>query len=139
VKIAGIMSKNLVSVCMDDSLADVRHIFDNVNFHHLLVIEQDELVGILSDRDLLKALSPFMDTPSETPRDQACLNKKVHQIMTREVISIEQDAPIYCAINLFNRHKISCLPVVDTQHKAVGILSWRDIMRTLEQRQKQRQ
>lgn len=133
------MSKKVVSVSMDDSLADVKHIFDNVSFHHLLVIEKEQLVGVLSDRDLLKALSPFMDTPSETARDQACLNKKVHQIMTRELISIEADAPIYCAINLFNRHSISCLPVVDNHHNPVGILSWRDIMRTLEQRQKQRQ
>ena len=78
-----IMSKSIVTVDMDDSLKVIKEIFDNVGFHHLLVIESDKLFGIISDRDLLKVLSPTVGTASETTRDLESLNKKAHQILTR--------------------------------------------------------
>ena len=34
-------------------------------------------------------------------------------------------------IKIFNKHDISCIPVVDDEHKPVGIISWRDILKTL--------
>lgn len=125
-----IMSRSIVTVKLDDSLFRVKEIFDSAGFHHLLVVENDKLFGILSDRDLLKALSPNIGTLSETEKDKATLRKKVHRIMTRKPISISPSANIYDAIELFNQHKISCIPVVENKIP-VGILSWRDIIRFL--------
>jgi len=123
------MSKNVVAVEMDDSLRIVKRIFGNTRFHHLLVVEFGKLVGVISDRDLLKALSPNIGTLSETASDAASLDKKVHQIMTRKPVVLEQDAGILDAIELFKTHNISCIPVVDDEYKPVGILSWRDILK----------
>jgi len=125
------MSQSIVTVQMDDSLGLVKEIFDNTRFHHLLVVESDKLFGILSDRDLLKSLSPNIGTAAETERDAATLNKKAHQIMTRKPVSLKQNASVYDAVNIFNHHNISCIPVVDDKNKPVGIISWRDILRTL--------
>lgn len=125
------MSQSIVTVQMDDSLGLVKEIFDNTRFHHLLVVESDKLFGILSDRDLLKSLSPNIGTAAETERDAATLNKKAHQIMTRRPVSLKQNASVYDAVNIFNHHNISCIPVVDDKNKPVGIISWRDILRTL--------
>jgi len=127
-----IMSKTTVTVEMDDSLRVVKEIFDNVWFHHLLVVESGKLFGVISDRDLLKALSPNIGTASERTRDLATLNKKVHQIMTRKPVTLSLKAGIYEAIEVFNNHKISCIPVVDEEHKPVGIISWRDILKAIE-------
>ena len=126
-----IMSKTVVTVEMDDSLAVIKEIFDNTGFHHLLVVESDKLLGVISDRDLLKALSPNIGTLSETVRDLASLNKRAHQIMTRKAVTLGPDAAIFDAIKIFNTHNISCIPVVDEQNKPVGIISWRDILKTL--------
>ena len=126
------MTNVVVSVEMDDSLRVVKDIFDNTNFHHLLVVDNNELTGVISDRDLLKALSPNVGTLSETSRDAATLNKRSHQIMTRKPVTIKLGASIQEAINLFNTHTISCLPVVNTEVQAVGIVSWRDIFRTFQ-------
>ena len=126
-----IMSKTVVTVEMDDSLAVIKEIFDNTGFHHLLVVESDKLLGVISDRDLLKALSPNIGTLSETVRDLASLNKRAHQIMTRKAVTLGPDAAIVDAIEIFNTHNISCIPVVDEQNKPVGIISWRDILKTL--------
>lgn len=127
--IPSVMTHRIVTVQMDDSLAVVKEIFEASGFHHLLVVENEKLVGVLSDRDYLKAISPFLNSISERIRDRATLERKVHQIMTREVITLEVTDTMVSAIGLFNRHKISCLPVIDETGKPVGIVSWRDIFR----------
>ena len=131
-----IMTKAVVSVKMNDSLMVVKHIFDHAAFHHLLVVEAGVIAGIISDRDLLKALSPNIGTAAESVKDAATLNKKAHQIMSRQVISLTPNAGVYQAISIFNQHNISCIPIVDINGKPVGILSWRDIFKVLEAQHK---
>ena len=126
-----IMTKKIVTIELDDSLAMVREIFDNLKFHHLLVVESNKLVGVVSDRDLLKALSPNLGSISATSKDEATLNKRVHQIMTSKLVTLQPDAEISDAVNLFNTHRISCIPVVDNEFMPLGIVSWRDILRAV--------
>lgn len=131
-KINSLMSSNIVTVEMDDTLKIVKEIFDHTQFHHLLVVDANKLCGIISDRDLLKSLSPNLGTLAESSNDLSSLNKKAHQIMSRHPITIDADASIHTAIILFNKHKLSCFPVINAQHNPVGILSWRDIFKALE-------
>ncbi|QJR82710.1 CBS domain-containing protein [Alteromonas pelagimontana] len=131
--LADIMTTRVVTVHLDDNLATVREIFQSTGFHHLLVVENKKLLGIISDRDLLKALSPFLDEVTERSRDRATLERKAHQIMSRELITLTASSSIVSAIALFNRHAISCIPIIDDKHNPVGIVSWRDIMRYVEQ------
>ena len=125
------MTSTVVTVEMDDTLSEIKHIFDNASFHHLLVVEEGKLFGIISDRDLLKALSPHIGTAAERNNDLATLNKKAHQILTRKPHTLSPDASIYEAIDNFNDLKISCIPVVDEQRRPVGILSWRDVIKAI--------
>lgn len=129
--ISKIMKSQVVAVDMDHTIRRVNELFASNEFHHLLVLEDNKLVGIISDRDLFKSLSPRIGTPAETLQDTALLNKKAHQIMTRNPIVINQKAAVQDAIEIFNQNKISCIPVVNDEHIPVGILSWRDIMRLL--------
>lgn len=131
-KVCEIMSANPVTVGLDDPLSVVKDIFDNARFHHLLVIDEGELVGVVSDRDLLKAISPNIGTNVYTPKDLDTLKKRVHQIVTRKPITLPPDADIAQAVAIFNSHRISCIPIVDAANAAVGILSWRDIMKNLD-------
>ena len=129
--VENIMSKTVVTVEMDDSLKAVKDIFDNTGFHHLLVVESGKLCGVISDRDLLKSLSPNIGTIAETLKDAATLNKRAHQIMTRKPVTLAPNANIYDAIDVFNNQNISCIPIVDDARKPIGILSWRDILKAL--------
>jgi acetoin utilization protein AcuB len=126
-----LMTKRIVTVELDDKLAMVKDIFEHMHFHHLLVIDGGRLIGVISDRDLLKALSPNIGTSTESYKDTATLNKRVHQIMTRDPITLRPDASLQDAVNVFNSHSISCIPVVDDDDRPIGILSWRDILRVL--------
>ena len=119
-----------MTVEMDDSLRVVKEIFDNIRFHHLLVVDSDKLCGVISDRDLLNALSPNIGTVVETSRGAATLNKRVHQIMTRELVTLAPNAGIEDVINIFNHHNISCIPIGEKGREQVGILSWRYILKT---------
>lgn len=127
------MTKHLVTVELDDRLTVVKRKFEQFAFHHLLVVEEGKLYGVLSDRDLFKAISPKVGMPGETHQDAATLNKKVHQIMTRKPICLKADDDIYQAISTFNQYRISCIPIVSEQNHPVGILSWRDILRVIEE------
>lgn len=128
-KIDEIMTKAIVTIKMDDSLKLARSIFDRTKFHHLLVVEGGVLYGVLSDRDLLKAASPNIGTISETVKDAATLNKKVHQVMTRKLITVTLENNIQDVLAIFNNHTVSCIPVVDDQMRPVGIISWRDVLK----------
>ncbi|HCE09617.1 MAG TPA: CBS domain-containing protein [Oxalobacteraceae bacterium] len=134
-KVKEIMSANVVTVELDDKLAVVKDAFENLKFHHLLVVEDHKLLGVISDRDLFKALSPNIGTSTESYKDAATLNKRVHQIMTRHPIVLDEDATIDDAIDLFNTHSISCIPIVNNDNGPVGIVSWRDVLKALQTKQ----
>ena len=127
--ISQIMSAKLVTVELDDSLLQVKEIFDNASFHHLLVVDEGKLIGILSDRDLWKAISPNIGTNRYTAEDFATLRKRVHQIVTRHPITLTAKASVADAVKVFNTHHISCIPIVDGENVPVGIVSWRDILK----------
>jgi acetoin utilization protein AcuB len=130
--VANIMTTRIVSVEMDDPLDVVKKIFDTLKFHHLLVVDDRGILkGVISDRDLLKALSPYLGSAAENTRDLATLNRRVHQIMSRNLITLHPRATIAEAVKLFLEHRISCIPIIDAARKPVGILSWRDVLKTL--------
>ena len=130
--VGSIMTRRVVSVEMDDRLDVVKTIFDTLKFHHLLVVDSGgKLKGVVSDRDLLKALSPYVGSAAENARDIATLNRRVHQIMSRNLITLPPSASISEAVKLFLEQRISCIPIVDQALKPVGILSWRDVLKTL--------
>src|SRR5258707_1112530 len=122
--VGSIMTTRVVSVEMDDRLDVVKKIFDTLKFHHLLVIDdRGKLKGVVSDRDLLKALSPYVGSATENARDIATLNKRVHQIMSRSLVTLHPGASIPEAVQLFLEQRISCIPIIDAALKPVGILS----------------
>lgn len=125
------MTSKVISVALDDKLSTVKEIFDHLKFHHVLVVDEGKLLGVVSDRDLLKALSPNIGSRHESHKDLSSLNKRVHQIMTRRPVVLHEDASVDDAIYLFNTHSVSCLPVVDLQNRPIGLVSWRDILKNL--------
>jgi acetoin utilization protein AcuB len=128
-QISTIMTRNLVTVGPDDTLATLREVFHTHEFHHLLVVDRGRLVGVVSDRDLLKNLSPFIGRQSERSQDAFLLQRKAHQVMTRQLVSVKGDTPIKVATALLLHHRVTCLPVVDDHGSLEGIVTWHDLLR----------
>jgi acetoin utilization protein AcuB len=129
-RVESIMTKDVFTVRMDDTIGTIREILSHAKFHHLLVVDDHRLVGILSDRDIFKNISPFLDTLSEKRRDVSLLNRKVHQFMTHRPVTVTKATSVKEAAGLLLRHNISCLPVVSSRGEVQGVVTWRDILRT---------
>lgn len=124
------MTTDVVTIGMDETLRRAQQIFQERRFHHLVVLEENKPVGVLSDRDLLKQLSPFVGIRlSERPQDLATLQRRIHQFMTRRLVAISPESTISEAARTFMRHRVSCLPVICGDGKLVGIITTRDLVR----------
>ena len=129
-----IMTAKVITIGMDDTLGQIQKLFGKHKFHHVLIVEDAELIGIISDRDILKEISPYINTLSEDSRARKTLTKKAHQIMTRNPITVEPDILVEDAANIMLTKNISCLPVVSSSGKMEGILSLKDILNFYIQR-----
>lgn len=130
--IDAIMTRQVVTVSMDDNLEKIHLIFAKEHFHHLLVLEDDNtLAGVISDRDFLKAISPNVNKDCAHARDLATLNKKAHQIMSRYPVILRSGDSVEQAVDVLIENGLSCLPIVDAAGLVVGIVSWKDILRFL--------
>lgn len=125
-----IMSRPVITVSMDTNLSEMQALFDRERFHHVVVIDDHQTVGVISDRDLLKRLSPFVGCKfNERSQDENTLNLKAHQIMTRYPITVCPGDSVQRAVDLLLEHSFRSLPVVDRHDAPIGIISWKDILR----------
>jgi acetoin utilization protein AcuB len=85
--------------------------------------------GVISDRDLLRALSPYIHTASETLRDTETLIKRAHQIMLRQIDTVTPDTDCNSAVQRMLDADVSCLPVVGDDKVILGIVTWKDFLK----------
>lgn len=133
------MTTKLRMVDIDDQLTVVKQLFEQHPIHHLLVTENKKLVGVITDRDLYKHLSPTLGTSKETHTDISQAHKKVHLIMAKEPISAKADISVNDAVLMFYDHHISCLPIVDDNKHPIGIITWHDIIAIMAKQYRRRQ
>ena len=87
------------------------------------------LIGVISDRDFIKALSPFIHSLSEREQDRSTLNTKAHKIMSRTLITVSKTTLVEEASKLLLKYNISCLPVVSQEGEIEGIVTWKDFLK----------
>lgn len=127
--VADIMTKKIISVSSSETVKKMRQIFNKYPIHHILVINKGKLVGIIDDRSILKITSPYIDTKFESEKDLFTLTRQAHQLMTSNSTSILPSASIQEAARSLIKNNVDLLPVVDEEGKAIGVLSWKDVMR----------
>ncbi len=124
-----IMTKSVVTVHADDTLRRIRDIFEESKFHHLIVTDEGKIVGVISDRDLLKHLSPFAGNDlMERQQDRNLLKRKAHQIMHRKPVVVSSNMSVDDATDLLLRERVSCLPIMTAGRRLCGIVTWRDLL-----------
>lgn len=126
--VANIMTRQVHTIAPHDTLATIREIFAKVRYRHLLVAEEEKLVGVISDRDALRHLSPLIATDRERQEDRDQLQIPACNIMSTKIITVDAETLIDSASILLLENNISCLPVVKYDKRIDGILSWKDIL-----------
>ena len=112
------------------TIEKIRDLFEIHKYHHLVVHgDHNECVGVISDRDLLKNISPYLGKMNETSADRALLKRRAHQIMTRQLVAVRPNTALRAAARVMLDHRISCLPVLDQRGHCIGIVTLRDIVR----------
>jgi CBS domain-containing protein len=121
VSVGMLMTREVVTLGVTQPVRDAVRLFSSRQFRHLLVTEDDRLAGVLSDRDVLRALL----------RDAAASDFPVSSVMTKDPITVVSDASISEAIHLLTSHRINCLPIVAPSHRVLGILTTTDLLNAL--------
>ncbi|MCL0078278.1 CBS domain-containing protein [Dehalococcoidia bacterium] len=114
-KIGEVMTKRLVTVTPDTSMAEFREVLRINRISGTPVVENGRMVGIISLEDLIKALS------------QGDLGSPVREKMTRNVYTVSARESVIEGVKIFSQKGVGRLPVVDEQGSLVGIITQGDI------------
>jgi len=116
-KIKDLMRQAFV-IDKDIPLSDAAEIMSDKEVGSLIYIQNGDISGIVTERDLLKNFDS---------------KKKVSQVMTKEVITIDLDTRAEEALDLMRDNKIKRLPVVDSSGKLIGIVTLTDLATHFEE------
>ena len=122
------MQENVVTISDGDTLSTVEDIMTLGRVRHMPVVHAGKLVGVVSERDLLRtSLSNLMEFGSEERR--LFLHAvEIARVMSAPPITIAPDATVEEAAQVMADRKIGCLPVLEDD-KLLGIVTETDVLR----------
>ncbi len=141
-----IMTLELVWLKPEACLIDAIKIMQKRKCRHVPILNnQGQLMGIISDRDVLQYLSfpvVYPDAPKGKPRgfrtrlfasdpEDPSLHLRLSQILTPKVVHILPNCSIYEAAKILHKKRISCIPVVNGDGRLRGMVTTTDLMRAL--------
>lgn len=125
--VSNLMTKNVRTIGVNNSLLDVKHIFEAKEFHHHLpVVDGDKVVGMVSLYDFLIAKK----AATLNDEDPIYTSVTVKDFMRTHLKSVNENTSLKEALEMFIEHSIQALPVI-TDGKLVGIITSNDILRAL--------
>ena len=129
-KCSEVMTKSPVCCLPNAMAADVAELMNSGNIGSIPVIENEQtkkIIGIVTDRDLaLKIVAKGLDAKST----------KVETVMTRKVVTCRADDDLQKALDAMAEHQLRRIPVVDVDHKIVGIIAQADVATRIDQPEK---
>jgi acetoin utilization protein AcuB len=125
-----IMEPKIVTISAGDTLSTVEDIMTLGGVRHMPVVHRGVLVGVVSERDLLRAsLSNLTEFGMEERR--AFLQVvEITRVMSTPPIVISPDVTVPQAARILVEHRIGCLPVLE-DGKLIGLVTEADVLRYL--------
>ena len=120
------MNVKVVTVNPYDSLVKAHELLRTYEIRHLLVTEDGELKGVISDRDILRVADLDSFGVIQTPRIT------IEQVMTPAPVTITRDTTVSEMCKLMAHHHIDCLPVMSGD-KLEGLVTSYDLLKLLEE------
>ncbi|MBW1748070.1 MAG: CBS domain-containing protein [Deltaproteobacteria bacterium] len=126
-----IMNTYLMTIPPDTSLQKAKEIIDEKRINHLLVVDKNEdLIGIVSDRDVKQSSASPATALSVHELNYLLTQLTVEPIMAKKIITISPGTTIERAALIMQENRINALPVIEDE-KLVGIITSTDVMRVL--------
>lgn len=115
-RVSDLMHERVHAVAPTERIDDVFTMMRLAGIRHVTIVEEGNLVGVASDRDILLAWQRGAGTP-------------IGEVMTREPRWVSPDTTARDAAAILLRHKIGCLPVLDPiEHRVVGVVTDSDFL-----------
>lgn len=130
-KVSDLMSRNILVGHVTNSFTHTLRIFSEMTFHHLPIVNsRQEVIGIISSNDMLKALALKLPMLKQSDDDTLNMMFDIRELMTPSPQVISSDATINEALSIFSKHHVHALPVID-KNELVGIITSNDILGAL--------
>ncbi|MBW2244126.1 MAG: CBS domain-containing protein [Deltaproteobacteria bacterium] len=127
-RVRDIMGRQLVTISAGDRLSTVEDIMTLGHVRHMPVVQAGQLVGVVSERDLLRASLSVLSEHRDEVRRAFMHMVEIERVMSTPPIVVEPDATIEEAALIMAEKKIGCLPVLDGD-QLLGLITETDILR----------
>ena len=123
-EVADVMIGKVVTLSPHHNFNDVANLMNDRYFRHCVVVDQGGVViGVISDRDILRTLA----------RNPNSRSKSLDQIMTKQPVTVKRNTAIIDAVGKMLAKRINCLPVIDDDGKVCGIVTSTDLLKSYQQ------
>jgi CBS domain-containing membrane protein len=124
-----IMTREVVTLYEEDNLVGVEEGMRQFKFRHLPVVDEGRLVGLVTQRDMLRVAASSLELGAEHKTHLLKESVFVRDVMLRELVTVREDTPLTDAGLLLWNNKLGCLPVVDDDKKLLGIVTEADFVK----------
>lgn len=129
---AELMTENPRTIRATDPVSQAFEALQSMDIRHLPVVdEQNDLVGMLSDRDLGPLLRTFTEGVEAERLIVPLSSRRVADFMSADVVSVDADADLSEVIETMLEQRIGAVPVVDGEGNVIGIISYVDVLRAV--------
>jgi CBS domain-containing protein len=128
VQLGELSTKNVFFVAPEDSVDRASKMMEEHGVHHLPVLDSGQVVGMVSDRDLLVVGVGENEGAQKTSPKRAANLPCVAEIMSQPVLTLSPDAPLRSATWLMVKNRIHAIPLV-CDDKLVGLVTDSDLLR----------
>ncbi len=128
--VSEIMTTDLIKVSPEVSLKKIKSLFETNNIHHIpVVIEKNQIVGIISKEDILRiAYILSLTTSGRAYSENRYRSLKAADIMTKEPLMLDPDDTIGLAADIFYTNHFRALPIVHNG-ELIGIITTHDLIK----------
>ncbi|HTN69573.1 MAG TPA: CBS domain-containing protein [Methylomirabilota bacterium] len=127
IRVADWMTEAVLAVETYDTINIARQLMAKHRINQLPVLENDRLVGIVTDRDIRDAYPTSMLIGQAEEIDKFAERYTVEECMSHNVFTVGPETPLAKAVGLLRRHRIGSLPVIKNKN-LVGIITRSDVL-----------
>lgn len=123
------MKKDPINVSPKDRLVHARRLIIDENVGRLLVVENHDLEGIITTKDIAKSMISFRKVVPDKYKPARIRNLLVEDVMTQNVVTVNEDTSIAEASKMMIDNDFSGMPVLDDENKISGIITKTGLVR----------
>jgi len=123
------MQRKVVTISADERVSTAEDIMTLGAVRHMPVVRAGALVGVVSERDLLRVSLSDLNAYGEAERKAFLHALEISAVMSESPVTIHPEASVEKAASVLAEQRIGCLPVVDDDQQLIGIVTQTDVLR----------